>query len=487
MGFRGFLRVVSGVPPMVRSPRNEHHGIMNISQNSPEQHDNAEQPPVSGIRLEKSGASSASDAKDDAGPEQFGAEGAPAGAGAGYGAAPTLTQAPATESARFFQWLRGLGIRRSSRRWMGGVCGGLADKWGIDPAIVRGLAVVLTLFMGIGVLAYGVAWALLPEPDGRIHVEGVAHSRWTAGMTGAGLMTLLGLTSFGQGIIWGIDGDFGGWAVFWILATAGVVYWAVTSNKRPAPGPQQAVPPNYTAPPATMEQQHTAPLPPYAPAQYVKSPVKRTPRLGAPATLLVLGAAAMAGAAVLLLDTTHVIDLNGYQAGVAIAAAAITAGLGIVAAGFMGRAAGGLGTFAVFALIFAGIFSLPHQQSPVTAFNNVNWSPTTSSSAEAGRSVAFGSGTFDLTELARPTAGADVVIPIEAFAANVTIKVPNDIPVTLNSQLAASALTVDGKDDSGGLAQETTTELNRTAKGPGLVINLDGAASNIDIEVVSAP
>lgn len=45
-----------------------------------------------------------------------------------------------------------------------GVCGGLADRLGVDSTIVRILAVVATL-LGAGslVVAYVVAWALMPR------------------------------------------------------------------------------------------------------------------------------------------------------------------------------------------------------------------------------------------------------------------------------------------------------------------------------------
>ena len=54
------------------------------------------------------------------------------------------TPGPPPASGKFFQWVRGLGVRRAPNRWMGGVCSGLADRWGIDPVIIRGLTVVPT-------------------------------------------------------------------------------------------------------------------------------------------------------------------------------------------------------------------------------------------------------------------------------------------------------------------------------------------------------
>jgi phage shock protein PspC (stress-responsive transcriptional regulator) len=46
---------------------------------------------------------------------------------------------------------------------LGGVCGGIGEYFGIDPTIVRLLTVLITLFTGIGLIAYIVAWAVMPH------------------------------------------------------------------------------------------------------------------------------------------------------------------------------------------------------------------------------------------------------------------------------------------------------------------------------------
>ena len=71
---------------------------------------------------------------------------------------------------RFFDWMRGLGVVRSDG-WLGGVCAGIAYRLGIDPLIVRGIVVVAGI-LGVPVLLlYAAAWALLPDRDGRIHLQ----------------------------------------------------------------------------------------------------------------------------------------------------------------------------------------------------------------------------------------------------------------------------------------------------------------------------
>ena len=46
-----------------------------------------------------------------------------------------------------------------------GVSGGLGQYFGVDPVIFRVLFAVLSFFGGVGLLAYGLAWVLIPEPD----------------------------------------------------------------------------------------------------------------------------------------------------------------------------------------------------------------------------------------------------------------------------------------------------------------------------------
>jgi phage shock protein PspC (stress-responsive transcriptional regulator) len=48
-------------------------------------------------------------------------------------------------------------------RVIGGVAGGLADFFGMDPTIVRLIFVLLVIFGGSGVLLYVVLWIILPE------------------------------------------------------------------------------------------------------------------------------------------------------------------------------------------------------------------------------------------------------------------------------------------------------------------------------------
>jgi len=54
-------------------------------------------------------------------------------------------------------------IRSRDDRMLFGVCAGLAHYLNIDPIIVRLLVVLLTLWNGIGVLAYVVLAIIMPQ------------------------------------------------------------------------------------------------------------------------------------------------------------------------------------------------------------------------------------------------------------------------------------------------------------------------------------
>jgi phage shock protein PspC (stress-responsive transcriptional regulator) len=92
---------------------------------------------------------------------------------------------------RFFSWVSGLGVARADG-WIGGVCAGLAARLGIDPVIVRGVFVVAALFGLPMFLVYAVAWALLPDLLGRIHLRELLQRRFDPAMVGIGLMLLIG-------------------------------------------------------------------------------------------------------------------------------------------------------------------------------------------------------------------------------------------------------------------------------------------------------
>ena len=59
-------------------------------------------------------------------------------------------------------------LRRSVvNRSIAGVCGGLAEYFGLDPTIVRVAYVLLSVFSAAfpGILIYVILWAVIPERE----------------------------------------------------------------------------------------------------------------------------------------------------------------------------------------------------------------------------------------------------------------------------------------------------------------------------------
>ena len=458
-----------------------------------------------------------------------------AGAGAGtpppplpppplyYGATPP----PAgSQPLNFFDWIRSQGIRRGRERWVGGVASGIAERFGVDPLIVRGILIVLTVFAGVGVLLYGIAWALLPEPDGRIHVQEAVAGRWSSGMTGALITAVIGFPSLGAGV-WGWDRyGFGGfiWTVFWVGGVIYLIYYLTQRNKSrngttsmslsPQPGgpASPGYPPNPSTPSAPFAAASygssdalprygestvpgpvwgppppSGPVPPpgggYRPVPGGSPVPPAKPRSfgpGAPAVAVTVGLALLVGGGIKALDVANVIDLGTSSSAVVWASAAAVLGLGILIAGLRGRTSGILGFFAAVALIVGGIFNVLPNGDRFRP-QNADWSPVSIEQATGGFDITAGTGTVDLTRVAlNPPLGTDLVVPIDATASNLTVIIPDTVPVEVRADMTMGNLN-EGSQSHGGM---TTRQSNYNTGKPGatLIVTVNGTFSNVIIQ-----
>ncbi|QOR71695.1 PspC domain-containing protein [Ruania alkalisoli] len=142
---------------------------------------------------------------------------------------------PPQAADSFFDSLRRIGISRTDDRWIGGVAAGLAHRLGVDPLIVRGALLLVTLFGGLGLLLYGLAWALLPErSDGRIHLQEAFRGRFDAALAGAIVMVIIGFSR--AGFWWsGWDGLVFSVGLIALIALAAVVVLAIQQGRRAGP------------------------------------------------------------------------------------------------------------------------------------------------------------------------------------------------------------------------------------------------------------
>ena len=196
---------------------------------------------------------------------QYGPQPGPAPSFQQYGGPQPGPQGGSTH--RFFDSLRGSGLMRTNERWIAGVAGGVAHRFDLDPTLVRCVWVVLSLFAGVGLVLYGLAWALLPEEsDGRIHLEEALSGRFNAGLAGAIGMTIIGMSTFGSGFIpnWYVHeaGTAGIAAALWPLFWLGLIVLAIvflirsaqnrSANRKAARGPRGPQPWQASAPGAAQ-------------------------------------------------------------------------------------------------------------------------------------------------------------------------------------------------------------------------------------------
>src|SRR5687767_12798481 len=116
--------------------------------------------------------------------------------------------------------------------WLGGVCAGIARRYGIDPALVRLAFVIATAAGGFGIFLYALGWLVIPAGDaprrrrlatGRGAIEVAA---------GTGLLLISVLLTFRELGIWFSD------AIVWplvLIASGGALIWRGSATAAPAP------------------------------------------------------------------------------------------------------------------------------------------------------------------------------------------------------------------------------------------------------------
>lgn len=73
--------------------------------------------------------------------------------------------------------------RSRTDRMIGGVCGGLADYFGVDPTLVRVAAVLLAVANGVGVIAYIILLVVVPEEGDKPMYASWADSKGASDVT----------------------------------------------------------------------------------------------------------------------------------------------------------------------------------------------------------------------------------------------------------------------------------------------------------------
>ena len=398
--------------------------------------------------------------------------GPPPGSG-GPPPAPPAPPAPSASGTAFWDWLLSLRVPRSEDRWLGGVCGGLAARTGVDPLLLRVGVVVLALLGGAGVALYAVAWLLLPDRSGRIEARALLAGEASGAATAALVLFVLAVVVPGPGTWWTggplVSGDdLVGALVLGALALV-LVVWLPRWLGGARPGPRRAGGEGSGG--ATVA---------------TCRPSRRAPA-GVGAGLTGLALLVGAGTWLLLLRAGEVPSWQGElpawlagvsgQEAVAVSAAAATAvfGLGLVVLGLFGRDDGTAGFLGTCTALLAVSAAVVPASAEVAVFGDEPWRPTTAAAAERGFAQFAGESVLDLRDL-DPAPGATVEVPVRSGFGVVRVLAPDGVGVSLRGRLLAGSA---GSDLGGGAGDgEDGLLVDKTVQAPA-----PGGRSDIVVDV----
>lgn len=152
-----------------------------------------------------------------------------------------------------------LRVQRSPDRWIGGVSAGLAERWGIDPALVRMIFLLASLVGGFGLIAYGLGWLFLPDSSGISAARKLLRGTPTLAVPGGLALIFVGLLrplswlfGFGTGVYGyspfrDVVAMTSLWAALVLLLTVAAAIIQTRRTRRSVP--DGAWPPSAAAPP----------------------------------------------------------------------------------------------------------------------------------------------------------------------------------------------------------------------------------------------
>ena len=380
--------------------------------------------------------------------------------------------------------------RRTHDKVIGGVAGGVADYFGIDPLIVRLGFAALALAGGGGILLYVLGWIFIPargvgEPiraGSRIDLP-----KWF----GIGLLVLAALVLIPSLSYLGSENLLGS-ELFWALVLGGLGVYLLKKEPQPKataqPPPPPYVPPPpphpgptppagrgggpvaYTAPAVGVAQGASYPAPP---AGYVASGGGRLRRERSRLGPITLASALLAVGGAALLNNIGLTSLTGGQLG---ALALIVLGAGLVVGAWWGRARW-LTFIGLLLLPFVALFNLV--DVPLRGEVGSNFStPRSQEDIDANYEVLAGDLTVDLGQYRFYEEPADLDLDL-AFG-EVTVYVPRGVYVEMTGSMEAGQIDFLGT-SRGGRSLDINDADGDPASDARLTIALDAGVGHVEV------
>lgn len=411
-------------------------------------------------------------------------------------------------------------VRPADNRVIAGVASGVAYRLGLDPILVRVLAVVLTLFGGLGVILYAVGWLLMTDQRSGASVLNEAMNPQTADRTPA-ILLAAGLGVLALVVLGSLLTDNGPGLVLLALVLIGVAFLIRRGNASPpaqtgtypaglpatgapmasaptvdpsAPGssrPGGEAPPAGGATPADgLGGQWTPPTSPTAwdalgstpppgdgyaplPPAFVPEPPAPTGRLGVMTFFL----------AVLAVGVLGIIDATGTAVPAAAYPATVltVAGIGLIVGTWWGRARGLIALGILAALAMGPALAWDWATDTDFSFESAPRDITPTSVAEVdGAMLEWGAGqaTYDLSEV--DFSDQDAAATIDLVAGDLTVILPEEVTLDLDASVGAGNITTFGRESSG-LGVEVKDTFEGSPDGGVLELTVDMLFGNMEV------
>ena len=323
-------------------------------------------------------------------------------------------------------------VRRTDDKVIAGVCSGLADHLGVDPLLVR-LGFVALGLTGGGVLAYLIAWALIPSPGGQAALAGLRRPTLGAALLAiAGLIAVTAVGGFLMNIIFPLvpGGMYGLRPEAMGLAALLVVAGILLLRERPVPAEPGAAPDAQVAAPAEVTAGGRA-----------RAALPRPPRERSGLVPLTLAVALLAGGGAGILASAGWVPLDVGQVA---ALSLVMVGLGLVVGGWFGRARLliPVAILMIPLVLAASLANFP----PSGTIGGGYVMPTRAGELENMRVLA-GQVTLDLTEY--PFSDGTEQVRLRVAAGSVNVHVPRDVHVDVKASVQGGEAYVLGGHEQG--------------------------------------
>lgn len=350
---------------------------------------------------------------------------------------------------------------RSSDRRIAGVAGGVAEYFAIDPVIVR-LGFVIAVFAGgTGLIAYAIAWLVLPDADDEPS---------ESGRRPVDRSTIVALGLLALAVIIGVSDPFDGGVVTPLLLIGAGVYLLhqrPLDADEPSPAPSVAAGAVVDAPADAPTWQpgdgRPPPPPPSGVGRIEQTP--RQPREPAIVTRLTLSLLALWFAGAIAFDQ---LDWAEADASAVVAIGLLLVGGASLIASLIGGGRGLIPLGLLLALTLAvavviepviedGVGDREHAVTDVTTL-------------EPAYRLGIGQLDLDLSALVIP-AGETVTVEVELGIGEATVLIPPDVNLRLEGDVGMGELVILG-DEENGIRNELSIDTDAGATTSTLVVDL---------------